>query len=492
MTKEEYLNQINDVIKKGKYSDSWESLCKHETPEWYRDAKLGIFIHWGVYSVPAFSNEWYSREMYDKSKPAYKHHIKTYGSQKEFGYKDFIPMFKAEHFNPDEWADLLAESGAKYIMPVSEHHDGFAMYDTEFNEWNSVNMAMHRDVMGELKEAFEKKSLVYCASNHRAEHYFFMNPGREFDSDVNDEKYASFYAPAYYCKELAGYKMGMTTADIRSVSPSEEFLTDWLVRCCEFTDKYKPSVFYFDWWIQNRGFKPYLKKFAAYYYNRAEEWGKQVTINYKKQAYAPGCATLDVERGALTDISPEVWQTCTAIAKNSWGYTENNEFKTPYHIICDFIDIVSKNGNMLLNIGPKSDGTIAKEETEVLRSLGKWLKINGEGIYSSRPFRVFGEGKVNAKEGFFKDGKAKPFGEKDFRFTYNNGCIYAFEMKPTKKSFVRIKEFRKIAEDMIIKSVTLLQTGESLSFERTSKYMQINLNSALDTELPVCFKIEIG
>ena len=199
-----------------------------------------------------------------------------------------------------------------------------------------------------------------------------------------------------------------------------------------------------------------------------------------------------MERGALTDISPEVWQTCTAIAKNSWGYTENNKFKTPYHIICDFIDIVSKNGNMLLNIGPKSDGTITKEETEVLRSLGKWLKINGEGIYSSRPFRVFGEGKVNAKEGFFKDGKAKPFGEKDFRFTYNNGCIYAFEMKPTKKNFVRIKEFRKIAEDMIIKSVTLLQTGESLSFERTSKYMQINLNSALDTELPVCFKIEIG
>lgn len=492
MTKEEYLKQIEQVIENGKYKDTWESLSKHKTPEWYRNAKFGIFIHWGVYSVPAFKNEWYSREMYDKSSPCYNHHIKTYGNLKDFGYKDFIPMFKAEKFNLDTWAKLFKESGAKYIMPVSEHHDGFAMYDTSFNPWNSVNMAMHRDVMKELKQSFEDNGLTFCASNHRAEHFFFMNMGRTANSDVNDEKYESFYGPAYYCKELSGYKMGMTTANVRTVSPTEEFLEDWLVRCCEFIDNYQPSVFYFDWWIQNRGFKPYLKKFAAYYYNRANEWGKEVTINYKKQAFAPNCATLDVERGALTDISPDVWQTCTAIAKNSWGYTQNNKFKSPYHIICDFIDIVSKNGNMLLNVGPKSDGTITDEETKVLLAIGKWLKINGEGIYESRPFRVFGEGKVNAKEGFFKDGKAKPFTPKDFRFTYNNGCVYAFEMKPTDKNYVRIKELKKINEDMIVNSVTLLETGEKLNFERTGKYMQINLNNKISTDLPICFKIEIG
>lgn len=492
MTEQEYLTQIENVIENGKFKATWASLSNHKTPEWYRDSKFGIFIHWGIYSVPAFSNEWYSREMYEKSKPAYKHHIKTYGSQKDFGYKDFIPMFKGENFDPEKWAELFKASGAKYIMPVSEHHDGFAMYDTEFNSWNSVNMAMHRDVMGEVKSACVNEGLTYCASNHRAEHYFFMNTGRAIDSDVNDEKYGDFYGPAYYCDELYGYKMGATTANIRTVSPTEEFLKDWLVRCCEFIDKYQPSVFYFDWWIQNQGFKPYLKKFAAYYYNRAEEWGKEVTVNYKKQAYAPGVATLDVERGALTDISPEVWQTCTSIAKNSWGYTENNQFKTPYHIICDFVDIVSKNGNMLLNIGPKSDGTITAEETDVLLSIGKWLKTNGEGIYGSRPFRVFGEGKVNAKEGFFKDGKAKPFTEKDFRFTYKNGCVYAFQMKPTAGGSVIIKEFKEIAEDMLINSVTLLETGEKLSFERNKKHMEIKLNSRLSTNLPVCFKIEIG
>ena len=193
MTVKEYLKQIDDVIENGKYKDNWQSLADHKTPEWYRRAKLGIFIHWGIYSVPAFGNEWYSRNMYDKKYKEYRHHIDTYGKHKDFGYKDFIPMFKAEKFNADEWISLFKESGARYIMPVAEHHDGFAMYDTQFNRWNSKNMGPCRDIAGEIKEACEKEGLVYCASSHRAEHYFFMNMGRTFDSDVNDEKYADFY-----------------------------------------------------------------------------------------------------------------------------------------------------------------------------------------------------------------------------------------------------------------------------------------------------------
>ena len=228
-------------------------------------------------------------------------------------------MFKAENFNPEKWAELFKNSGAKYVMPVAEHHDGFAMYNTEFNRWNSVNMGPERDVLGELKTAVENVGLAFCASNHRAEHYFFMNMGRTFDSDVCNERYADFYGPAYYCRELSSDKMGVTASNCRSVPPTEDFLKDWLVRICELIDKYKPKVVYFDWWIHNRAFKPYLKKFAAYYYNRSAEWGTEVTINYKLQAFAPGSATFDVERGALTDISPVPWQTCTSIAKNSWG-----------------------------------------------------------------------------------------------------------------------------------------------------------------------------
>lgn len=491
MTVKEYLNQIDDVIKNGKYKDSWQSLANHKTPEWYNNAKFGIFIHWGIYSVPAFGNEWYSRNMYDRTTKEFRHHVKTYGSQKDFGYKDFIPMFRAEKFDAESWIALFKESGAKYVMPVAEHHDGFAMYDTDFNRWKSTVLGPCIDVAGELKSACEKAGLVYCASSHRAEHYFFMNMGRTFDSDVQDEEYEDFYGPAYYCEELGSYKMGRTTADIRSVSPSREFLEDWLVRTCELIDRYQPKVLYFDWWIHNKAFKPYLKKLAAYYYNRAEEWGEEVTINYKKEAFPPNVATFDVERGALKDISPVPWQTCTSIAKNSWGYTENNQFKSVQHIVCDLIDIVSKNGRMLLNVGPKADGTITDEETAVLRGIGKWLDIHGEGIYDTVPWKIFGEGKANVKDGFFQDNKDKGYKEKDFRFTYKNGVIYAFQMKPAGKQTVKIKSFRKVGEDMLIKSVKMLGDDKELQFERNKKCMEIRLPYALQTDLPVCFKIEI-
>lgn len=484
-----YLNKIEEVIEKGKYKDNWQSLCTHKTPQWYKDAKFGIFIHWGIYSVPAFGNEWYSRNMYDKRQREYHHHIKKYGQHSDFGYKDFIPMFKGESFNADEWAALFKESGAKYVMPVAEHHDGFAMYNTAFNRWNSAAMGPCRDIAGEIKAACDKQGLVYCASNHRAEHYFFMNMGRTFNSDVNDKEYEDFYGPAHYSKSF--HSFALNTSDVRAESPTEDFLKDWLVRNCEFIDRYQPALLYFDWWIHNKAFKPYLKKLAAYYYNRAEEWGKEVTINYKHNAFPPGCATFDVERGALQDISPVVWQTCTAIAKNSWGYTENNKFKSVNHILCDLIDIVSKNGMMLLNVGPRADGTITEEETAVLKSIGKWLKINGEGIYDTMAWKLFGEGRVNVKNGFFQDNRKKRYTEKDFRFIYKNGLVYAFQMKAASGKTVKIKSFRKINEDMLVKSVSLLGSSEKLSFERSKRNMAIYLDNYIKTDLPVCFRIEL-
>lgn len=491
MTIEKQLEIIDEVIEKGKYKADWASLCNHPTPKWYHDAKFGIFIHWGVYSVPAFGNEWYSRNMYDRNTREFKYHSKTYGKHKDFGYKDFIPMFKAEHFNPSQWAALFKKSGARYVMPVCEHHDGFAMYDTEFNRWNAVNMGPCRDVIGEIKSACENEGLVFCGSSHRAEHYFFMNMGRTIDSDVNDEKYEDFYGPAYYCKELASNTMHITASKSDSVPPTQEFLRDWLARTCELIDRYQPKVLYFDWWIHNNAFKPYLKKLAAYYYNRAEEWGFEVTINYKHNALPPGAATFDVERGALKGISPVPWQTCTSIAKNSWGYTENNKFKSVRHIVCDLIDIVSKNGMMLLNVGPKADGTITDEETAVLLGIGKWLSVNGEGIYGTVPWKAFGEGRANVKEGFFQDNKEKGYTHKDFRFTYKNGCVYVFWMKPN-KSAVKIKSFKAVSQDVMINSVKMLGNNKELNFTRNKKYMQIELGSVPQGDLPVCFKIELG
>lgn len=492
MTKEEYLIQIDKVIESGKYKDDWSSLSNHKTPEWYRNGKLGIFIHWGIYSVPAFGSEWYSRAMYDKNNREFEHHIKTYGTQDKFGYKDFIPMFRAENFDPDAWAKLFKESGAKYVMPVCEHHDGFAMYDTQFNRWNAKNMGPKRDVAGEIKTACEKGGLVFCASSHRAEHYFFMNMGRTFDSDVNDEKYSDFYGPAVYCPEFDSDMICSTTEDTCTTGASKEWLEDWLVRTCELIDNYQPAVLYFDWWIHNHSFKPYLKKLCAYYYNRAEEWGKEVTINYKHEAFPPTVATFDVERGALTDISPVPWQTDTAIGKYSWGYRKDNEYKTSRQIITDLIDIVSKNGMLLLNIGPKPDGTITDEETTVLKELGAWLKENGEGIYETTFWKTFGEGEINSEEGFFKDSDEKQYTEKDFRFTYKNGFIYAFQMRPNGNNAL-IKTMKNHSRhDYIINNITLLSTGEKLEYERNEDVLLIKLLGKISGDLPVCFKIELA
>lgn len=491
MTHSEYLTQIDSVIENGKYKANWASLCNHKTPDWYYHDKLGVFIHWGIYSVPAFGNEWYSRSMYDKSVREFEHHRKTYGNQKDFGYKDFIPMFKAENFDASRWVSTFKDAGIKYVMPVCEHHDGFAMYDTEFNKWNASKMGPCRNVVGEIKAECDKQGLTFCASTHRAEHYFFMNLGRTFDSDVNDDDYRDFYGPAYYCDELNSKNLGITTENPFTLAPTIEWLEDWLVRTCELIDKYQPRVLYFDWWIQNHAFKPYLKKLCAYYYNRADEWGVEVTINYKHEAFPPTVATFDVERGALTDISPIPWQTDTAIGLHSWGYVKDNKYKHSRQIICDFVDIVSKNGMLLLNIGPKPDGTFTDEETQVLTDLGSWLKINGEGIYGTCPWKKFGEGDTNNQGGYFSDSKETEYCESDFRFTYKNGYLYAFQMRPNGK-IVKIKSLNiKNHRDILLGEITNLGDIKIESIDRDENALTITLAEAPKTDLPICFKIEI-
>ena len=220
------LQNIDDVIEKGPYKGTWASLSSWQTPKWYQKAKFGIFIHWGVYSVPAFDSEWYPRNMYIEGSKVYEHHIKTYGAHKDFGYKDFIPMFKAEKFDPNAWAALFKKAGAKYVVPVAEHHDGFQMYESELSHWNAKEMGPKRDLLGELKSAAESCGLQFCTSSHRAEHWFFMGHGREFDSDVREPmKKGDFYWPA------------MPEPDPQDLFskpfPSEEFLDDWLARTVE-------------------------------------------------------------------------------------------------------------------------------------------------------------------------------------------------------------------------------------------------------------------
>ncbi|MGL6175294.1 MAG: alpha-L-fucosidase [Cellulosilyticaceae bacterium] len=487
MNTQQYLEEIEKVIEEGQYKDNWASLSNHPIPKWYQAAKFGIFIHWGVYSVPAFGNEWYPRNAYRVGSKEYQYHIEKYGGHKAFGYKDFIPLFKAEKFDAKKWIALFKQSGAGYVMPVAEHHDGFQMYGSELSPWNAVEMGPKRDILGEIKEEAEKEGIVFCASSHRAEHYWFLNGGREFDSDVNDSKYETFYGPA-----APG---GEETHDIYAMPPTKEYLEDWLARTCEIVDKYKPKIMWFDWWIHNIAFKPYLKKFAAYYYNRALEWEEEVTINYKYEAFAPTVAVYDIERGQLNKINPKLWQNDTAIAKNSWGYTENNSFKAPKDIICDLIDVVSKNGCLLLNIGPKADGTFTKEETDILIAIGEWMKVNGEGIYDTTFWHVFGEGPTEVPEGAFTDTQRAHFTSEDIRFTYKEGTVYAFVLEVPIDGKVTIKSMKKTSSigggDFDIKEISILGNQEKVGYSRDEEGLHIQFKMPIPMEYPIGIKIQI-
>ena len=374
------LEKIEAGIADGPFDASWDSLEGYNFPDWYMDGKFGIFIHWGPYCVPAFGNEWYPRHMYVEGSKEYEHHRATYGPQEKFGYKDFIPMFKAEKYDAQAWAKLFKDAGAKFVVPVAEHHDGFQMYESDLCKWNAKEMGPERDVVGELADAVRAEDMVFGVSSHRAEHWWFMNGGNHFPSDVQDPEYADFYGPAK--------GQGRPTEQYYDNAPDEEYLNDWLLRTCEIIDKYEPKLIWFDWWIQNMAFKPYLKKFAAYYYNSLRPSGAQgVGVNYKYDAFPAGTAVFDIERGQVGRNHGLFWQNDTSVSKNSWGYIDGHDYKVANDIIGDLIDVVAKNGALLLNIGPRPDGTIPDEEQEMLLEIGRWLQINGEGIYGTRPWR---------------------------------------------------------------------------------------------------------
>jgi alpha-L-fucosidase len=416
------LKQVDQAAHEGPFQPNWDSLKGYKIPDWYQDAKFGIFIHWGVYSVPAFGNEWYPRNMYLQGTPEFKHEVETYGPQTKFGYKDFIPQFHAEHFDPTAWAALFKESGAKYVIPVSEHHDGFPMFYSDLTDWCAGKMGPKRDIIGDLAKAIRAEGLHFGASNHRAEHYWFMDGGRMFPSDVQDAKYAAFYGPAHVAPT------GQKPEDKGVLHPDTAYLNDWLARAGEMVDRYHPELVYFDWWVEQPEFQPYLQRFAAFYYNQAAKQGVEPVLFRKNDAFPDGTTVLDIERGQLDQIRAQHWQTDTSISNASWGYVKNDTYKSAESIVWQLVDIVSKNGNLLLNIGPKSDGTIPDEAQTILKQIGAWLKVNGEAIYGTRPWTTYGEGPTKVVAGSFHDTESSAFTAQDIRFTTKNGVIYAIAL----------------------------------------------------------------
>lgn len=477
------LREIDRVIARGPFQDDWASLGRFRVPEWYRQAKFGIFIHWGAYAVPAFANEWYPRNMYIQGSPEFEHHVRVYGPHKDFGYKDLIARFKAERYDPEAWAELFAQAGARYVIPVAEHHDGFQMYASDLSEWNAAEKGPCRDTTAALKAALDRRGIPMGVSSHRAEHWFFLGHGREFDSDIHEP---------LRCGDL--YWPSMPEADLFDMNsepaPTREYLEDWLLRCCELVDKFCPRIFYFDWWIQHRAFRPYLRKFAAYYYNRAAEAGQTGIINYKFESFLFGTAVPDVERGHFADVKPYFWQTDTAIAANSWCYTAQNVYKKPNDLICTLIDVVSKNGTLLLNVGPKADGAIGPEDTAVLQAMGAWLRTNGEAIYGASPWRVSGEGPTRAEEGQFSE-KELAYTPEDIRFTVGNGCLYVLALRWPENGQITVRSLAEGACPVLVESAEPLGFSAPCAWTREAEGLHLSAPD-IQSGLPVAFRIHLA
>ena len=398
-----------------RYQPSWESLVSHPNPQWFDDAKFGIYFHWGPYSVAAFDNEWYSRNMYRPEQRAYRHHMATFGALDHFGYKDFIPMFKAEHFNPDEWADLFVRAGARFAGPVAEHADGFSMWDSRLTAWNAARMGPHRDVASEMEKAVRMRGLKFMASFHH-QWLWAWYPTFDADVDASNPKYEGLYGPpvtpaAWNYKSKDG------------LIPSAEFCRLWEDKVKEFIDRYHPDLIYFDSRLGHIG-ETYRLDLLAYYYNRT----KETVVTYKDKDLAPGSGILDLERGRMATLAPFKWLTDDSMSWKSWCYIENDQLKTPKRLIDELVDIVSKNGNLLLDIGPKADGTIPEAVRERLLAMGRWLSVNGEAIYGTRPWEVFGEGPTEVKNGAFQEARTGDLTSADVRFTTRGQTLYAIVM----------------------------------------------------------------
>ncbi len=496
------------------FEPTWESLRQYAPPDWYTEGKFGIFVHWGIYSVPAYHTEWYGRSMYLTDHQVFRHHQEKWGAG--FGYKDFIPLFRGEQFNPEDWADLFQRAGARYVVPVAEHHDGFAMYDTALSEWNAVRMGPQRDVIGELASAVRKRGLVFGVSSHRAEHWWFFNGGRDFDSDVQDARYAGLYGPAVaqgssskQARRRARLRnrlirlgistLGRVGVEVRRPSgmlhdskprPDAKFLDDWLARCCELVDQYQPQLIYFDWWIDQIVFQPYLQKFSAYYYyNRAQSWGQGAVINYKYESFPSGTAVRDIEHASLSAIQPHVWQTDTSVSTQSWSYVENDTYKTAGELVHTLVDVVSKNGNLLLNVGPKADGTLPGEVRRALLGLGDWLRINGEAIYGSRPWRTFGEGarrRASRVEVADNQHYSQLFSASDIRFTARDGVVYALCLGwPGEVALIRSLATEKIER------IEMLGSEQTLTWSQGADGLKISTPAQRPCDDAFTFKITL-
>lgn len=466
----------------------WDNL-RREIPEWFRDAKFGLFFHWGPYSVPAYKNEWYSRNMYAKKNSINKYHVEKYGKVSEFGYKDFYPMMTGAKFDAAEWAEIVERSGAKYAGPVTEHSDNFSMWDSKVNEINCVNYGPKRDIFGECAREFRKRNIKVLATFHHQWLWgWFMST--DPDADVYDPANEKYYWKALPLEtnRYAPYRL-----------PDEEFNKMWIDKVNEVVDKYHPDVLYFDS-RTNIIDEKYRQDMTEHFYRN-----DNTVLTYKQEDFPEGIGVYDIECGSFKEAKEFPWQTDDRLEDNvTWCMVQNPKYKPAIRIVHQLCDIVSKNGNLLLNVGPYADGSFHEEARKILFEIGDWLKINGEAIYGTRPYDVAAEGptevsdvnydidmvnaQLNNEEGDAGDLHTGVFTSEDFRFTRKGDVVYAIAMGWSDSGKLSVNSLSADKTDKISK-VSMLGAGE-LAFEQNSESLTVTLPKEKPCKFAYVLKVE--
>ena len=466
------------------------NLDTYSVPEWFRDAKFGIFIHYGIYSVPAYGDEWYGHWMYIDNSSAYggsdiyKHHLDTYGGASAFGYKDFIPEFNEnlkvykKNNTAENWAELFSNAGAKYVMPVGIHHDSFALYNSDIQKtYNSVTQT-GIDYVGDLQKACKDRAIKFGISNHFAENDWFFDDMAGAGTDLSEKNADGtlVYGELYGDGE----------------SKSEAHIHKWYDISMEIIEKYNPDIIYYDFDLVNDVFNKYADAnrylMLAEYYNHALKNNPEGVVCCNKHgAFSQAQALLDKERSSLNSINPTPWQTDTSVGKKSWGYTTDDIYRSGEDFIGLLVDIVSKNGNLLLNVGPKADGTIPAEVEAALLTIGNWLKKYGDAIYATRPWLISGEGPTNVTTDDFT------YQSSDIRFTRSkdNSKLYITALATPESDKLTVKTLAKGKWNAsTVEKVCLINGSErkQLSYQQTADGLEVDisneaLNSAYSLEI---------
>lgn len=442
------------------FEPTWESLSRYRCPDWFRDAKLGIFLHWGPTSISAAGTA-YSRDMYIEGSEAYNIHLSKYGHPSKVGWKDIIPMWKAENWDPDYVVGVFKKAGARYIVPVASFHDNYDLWDSKHHRWNAVNIGPKKDIVGMWRESALKHGLRFGVSEHleRAYSWFNTNKGQDKDGpfadvpyDGNDPAYEDLYFPPHD-----------DTVWWYPSNPPEWWKQQWFDRITDLIDNCKPDLLYTDGAVP---FGDYGLRLMAHFYNSNIRWhagSLEAVYNMKNiknhGEYHEGTCVEDLERGALDYLKTDPWQTDTAIG--DWFYNENFGYKSARQIITMFVDIVSKNGNLLLDVGLKADGTFAEPELIVLRELADWMSTNSEAIYDSRPWHTYGEGPTAVTGNHFNESEM-PYTAHDIRFTTKGDTLYAIALAWPDSRQLTIKSLREAGER--VREVTLLGHAGALEF----------------------------